>query len=140
MSIERTFSIVKPDATRRNITGDINAMIESAGLRIVAQKRLYITKMQAEQFYAEHVGKVWFPEFMAYITSGPCVVQVLEGENAIVRYRELMGTTDAAKAAPGTIRHKYGLSIQENTVHGSDSPASAVREISQFFSGIEIVG
>lgn len=140
MAIERTFSIIKPDATARNLTGVINAMIEQAGLRIVAQKRVRITREQAERFYAVHRERPFFRELVEFMTSGPVVVQVLEGENAIARYRELMGATDPAKAAPGTIRKLYALSIGENSVHGSDGPETAAREISQFFSENEIVG
>lgn len=140
MAIERTFSIIKPDATARNLTGAINAMIEQAGLRIVAQKRVRITREQAERFYAVHRERPFFRELVEFMTSGPVVVQVLEGENAIARYRELMGATDPAKAAPGTIRKLYALSIGENSVHGSDGPETAAREISQFFSENEIVG
>jgi nucleoside-diphosphate kinase len=140
MAIERTFSIIKPDATARNLTGAINAMIEQAGLRIVAQKRVRITREQAERFYAVHRERPFFRELVEFMTSGPVVVQVLEGENAIARYRELMGATDPAKAAPGTIRKLYALSIGENSVHGSDGPETAALEISQFFSENEIVG
>jgi nucleoside-diphosphate kinase len=140
MAIERTFSIIKPDATARNLTGAINAMIEAAGLRIVAQKRLRITREQAETFYAVHRDRPFFRELVDFMISGPVVVQVLEGENAIARYREIMGATDPAKAAPGTIRKTYGKSISENSVHGSDAPDTAEKEIAQFFSGNEIVG
>jgi nucleoside-diphosphate kinase len=140
MAIERTFSIIKPDATARNLTGAINAMIEAAGLRIVAQKRLRITREQAETFYAVHRDRPFFRELVDFMISGPVVVQVLEGENAIARYREIMGATDPAKAAPSTIRKTYGKSISENSVHGSDAPDTAEKEIAQFFSGNEIVG
>jgi nucleoside-diphosphate kinase len=140
MALERTFSIVKPDATARNLTGVINAMIEQAGLRIVAQKRVRITREQAETFYAIHRERPFFRELVEFMTSGPVVVQVLEGENAIARHRDLMGATDPAKAAPGTIRKTHARSITENAVHGSDAPETAVKEIAQFFSGNEIVG
>ncbi len=140
MAIERTFSILKPDATARNLTGAINAMIEAAGLRIVGQKRVRITKEQAERFYAIHRERPFFGELVSFMTSGPVVVQVLEGNNAIAKYREVMGATDPAKAAAGTIRKVHAKSIGENSVHGSDSPENAVTEINQFFSGNEIVG
>ena len=140
MAIERTFSIIKPDATRRNITGKINALIEDAGLRIVAQKRVRISKEQAETFYAVHRERPFFKELVSFMTSGPVVVQVLEGENAIVKYRDIMGATDPAKAAAGTIRKLYAKSIGENSVHGSDAAETAAKEIAQFFSGNEIVG
>jgi nucleoside-diphosphate kinase len=140
MAIERTFSIIKPDATARNLTGAINAVIEAAGLRIVAQKRVRITREQAETFYGVHRARPFFGELVDFMTSGPVVVQVLEGENAIARYRDVMGATDPAKAAEGTIRKKYAQSIGENSVHGSDAPETAVEEIAQFFSGNEIVG
>jgi nucleoside-diphosphate kinase len=140
MAIERTFSILKPDATERNITGAINAIIEQAGLRIVAQKRILITKEQAETFYGVHRERPFFGELVEFMTSGPVVVQVLEGENAIAKYREVMGATDPAKAAAGTIRKVHAKSIGENSVHGSDAPETALKEISQFFAGNEIVG
>ena len=140
MSIERTFSIIKPDATARNLTGAINAMIEQAGLRIVAQKRVHITRTQAETFYSVHRARPFFGELVDFMISGPVVVQVLEGENAIVRYRDIMGATDPAKAAPGTIRKVHSQSIGENSVHGSDAPDTATKEIAQFFAGNEIVG
>jgi nucleoside-diphosphate kinase len=140
MAIERTFSIIKPDATARNLTGAINAVIEAAGLRIVGQKRVRITREQAETFYGVHRERPFFGELVDFMTSGPVVVQVLEGENAIARYRDVMGATDPAKAAEGTIRKKYAQSIGENSVHGSDAPETAVQEITQFFSGNEIVG
>jgi nucleoside-diphosphate kinase len=140
MAVERTFSILKPDATARNITGAINAMIEQAGLRIVAQKRVRITREQAEQFYAVHKERPFFKELVAFMISGPVVVQVLEGEGAIAKYREVMGATDPAKAAAGTIRKVHAKSIGENSVHGSDAPDTAQREIAQFFSDNEIVG
>jgi nucleoside-diphosphate kinase len=140
MGIERTFSIIKPDATERNLTGAINAAIEAAGLRIVGQKRVRITRDQAETFYSVHRARPFFGELVDFMTSGPVVVQVLEGENAIQRYRDVMGATDPAKAAEGTIRKRYAQSIGENSVHGSDAPETAVQEIAQFFSGNEIVG
>lgn len=140
MALERTFSILKPDATERNLTGAINAMIEKAGLRIVAQKRVRITKAQAERFYGVHKERPFFGELVQFMTSGPVVVQVLEGENAIAKYREVMGATDPAKAAEGTIRKVHARSIGENSVHGSDAPDTAVREIAQFFSENDIVG
>ena len=140
MAIERTFSIIKPDATARNLTGAINAMIEGAGLRIIAQRRTRITREQAETFYAVHRERPFFRELVEFMTSGPVVVQVLEGENAIARYREIMGATDPAKAAPGTIRKIHAKSVGENSVHGSDAAETAQQEIAQFFSGNEIVG
>jgi nucleoside-diphosphate kinase len=140
MPLERTFSILKPDATRRNLTGAINAMIEKAGLRIVAQKRVRITREQAQTFYAVHKARPFFGELVATMTAGPVVVQVLEAEDAIARYRDVLGATDPAKAAPGTIRKEFALSLSENSAHGSDSPETAVVEIAQWFSGNEIVG
>ena len=140
MAIERTFSIIKPDATARNLTGAINAMIEGAGLRIIAQRRTRISREQAETFYAIHRERPFFRELVEFMTSGPVVVQVLEGENAIARYREIMGATDPAKAAPGTIRKVHAKSLGENSVHGSDAPDTAQQEIAQFFSGNDIVG
>ena len=140
MAIERTFSIIKPDATARNLTGAINAVIERAGLRIVAQRRLRITREQAEIFYAVHRQRPFFRELVEFMSSGPVVVQVLEGENAIAKYREIMGATDPAQAAPGTIRKLHARSISENSVHGSDAPETAQREIAQFFAGNDIVG
>jgi nucleoside-diphosphate kinase len=140
MAIERTLSIIKPDATARNLTGAINAMIEQAGLRIVAQKRVRITRQQAETFYAVHRDRPFFSELVEFMTSGPVVVQVLEGVNAVAKYRDIMGATDPAKAAAGTIRKVYAKSIGENSVHGSDAPDTAQSEIAQFFSGNEIVG
>ena len=122
MAVERTFSIIKPDATKRNLTGAVNAMIEQAGLRIIAQKRVRISKAQAETFYAVHRERPFFPELVEFMTSGPVVVQVLEGDNAIAKYRDIMGATDPAKAAPGTIRKIHAKSISENSVHGSDAP------------------
>jgi nucleoside-diphosphate kinase len=140
MAMERTFSILKPDATERNLTGAINAVIEKAGLRIIAQKRLRMAKSEAEIFYAVHRERPFFQELVTFMTSGPVVVQVLEGENAIARYREVMGATDPAKAADGTIRKLYARSMGENSVHGSDAADTAAKEIAQFFSGNEIVG
>jgi nucleoside-diphosphate kinase len=140
MALERTFSILKPDATERNLTGAINAMIEKAGLRIVGQKRVRITKEQAQRFYGVHKERPFFGELVEFMTSGPVVVQVLEGENAIAKYREVMGATDPAKAAEGTVRKVHAKSIGENSVHGSDSPDNARIEIAQFFSENEIVG
>jgi nucleoside-diphosphate kinase len=140
MAIERTFSIIKPDATSRNLTGAINAMIEQAGLRIIAQKRVRISREQAETFYAVHRERPFFRDLVDFMISGPVVVQVLEGENAIAKYREVMGATDPAKAAEGTIRKVHAKSIGENSVHGSDAPDTAQKEIAQFFSGNEIVG
>ena len=140
MALERTFSILKPDATERNITGAINAIIEKAGLRIVAQKRVRISREQAEKFYAVHRERPFFRDLVDFMISGPVVVQVLEGDNAIARYRELMGATDPAKAAAGTIRKTHAKSIGENSVHGSDAPETAIREIAQFFAENEIVG
>lgn len=140
MAIERTFSILKPDATEHNLTGAINALIEKAGLRIVAQKRVRISREQAEKFYSVHRERPFFSELVDFMISGPVVVQVLEGDNAIAKYRDVMGATDPAKAAPGTIRKTHARSIGENSVHGSDAPETAVREIAQFFSENEIVG
>ena len=140
MATERTFSILKPDATERNLTGAINAMIEQAGLRIVAQKRIRITRKEAETFYGVHRERPFFGELVEFMTSGPVVVQVLEGDNAIAKYREVMGATDPAKAAAGTIRKVHAKSIGENSVHGSDAADTAAKEIAQFFSGNEIVG
>jgi nucleoside-diphosphate kinase len=140
MAVERTFSILKPDATARNLTGAINAMIEQAGLRIVGQKRVRITREQAERFYGVHRARPFFGELVDFMTSGPVVVQVLEGDNAIAKYRDVMGATDPAKAAAGTIRKVHARSIGENSVHGSDSAENAGVEIAQFFAGNEIVG
>lgn len=140
MARERTFSILKPDATERNLTGAINALIEKAGLRIVAQKRVRMTREQAETFYAVHRERPFFGELVEFMTSGPVVVQVLEGENAVAKYREVMGATDPAKAAEGTIRKLHARSMGENSVHGSDATDTAAQEIAQFFSGNEIVG
>ncbi|MEQ9334970.1 nucleoside-diphosphate kinase [Thalassobaculum sp.] len=140
MALERTFSIIKPDATNRNLTGKVNAMIEAAGLRIVAQKRIRMTREQAETFYAVHKARPFFGELVDFMISAPVVVQVLEGEGAVVKYREVMGATDPAKADAGTIRKEVALSIGENSVHGSDAAETAAIEIAQFFSGNEIVG
>ena len=140
MAVERTFSILKPDATGRNLTGAINAIIEKAGLRIVAQRRVRISREQAEKFYAVHRERPFFRELVDFMISGPVVVQVLEGDNAIAKYREVMGATDPAKAAAGTIRKTHAKSIGENSVHGSDAPETAEREIAQFFSENEVVG
>lgn len=140
MAIERTFSIIKPDATARNLTGAINAIIEKAGLRIVAQKRIQMTRGQAEAFYAVHKARPFFGELVDFMVSGPVVVQVLEGEGAILKYRDAMGATDPSKAAEGTIRKAHAQSIGENSVHGSDAAETASVEIAQFFSGNEIVG
>lgn len=137
---ERTFSILKPDATARNLTGAINAVIEGAGLRIVAQKRIKMTRADAEQFYAVHSERPFFGELVETMTSGPVVVQVLEAEGAIAKYREIMGATNPAQAADGTIRKLYAVSIGENSVHGSDAPETAKIEIAQFFPEAEIVG
>ena len=140
MAVERTFSIIKPDATERNLTGAINAMIEKAGLRIIAQKRVRITREQAETFYGVHRERPFFGELVSFMTSGPVVVQVLEGDGAIAKYRAVMGATDPGKAADGTIRKVHARSIGENSVHGSDAPDTAAKEIAQFFAGNEIVG
>jgi nucleoside-diphosphate kinase len=140
MAVEHTFSIIKPDATKRSLTGAVNALIETAGLRIVAQKRVRITREQAEAFYGVHRARPFFGELVEFMTSGPVVVQVLQGENAIAKYREVMGATDPSKAAAGTIRKLHALSIGENSVHGSDAPETAAIEIAQFFAGNEIVG
>ena len=140
MAVERTFSILKPDATKRNLTGAVNAIIEKAGLRIIAQKRVRITREQAETFYGVHRERPFFGELVEFMTSGPVVVQVLQGEGAIAKYRDAMGATDPSKAADGTIRKLYAKSIGENSVHGSDAPDTAEREIAQFFSENEVVG
>jgi len=140
MGLERTFSIIKPDATRRNITGKVVAKLEEGGLTIVAQKRIHMTREQAEGFYAVHKERPFFGELVAFMTSGPVIVQVLEGENAIQRNREIMGATNPAEAAVGTIRAEFAESIGENTVHGSDGPDTAKDEIAFFFSEDEIVG
>lgn len=140
MPIERTLSILKPDATRRNLTGQVNARLEAAGLRIVAQKRLHLTTAQAEAFYAVHRERGFFRDLVTFMTSGPVVAQVLEGENAVARNREVMGATDPAKAAPGTIRKDFAESIEANSAHGSDSAENAAVEIGFFFAAIEITG
>ncbi len=140
MALERTFSIIKPDATERNLTGAVNAVIEGAGLRIVAQKRIRMTREQAETFYAVHKERPFFGELVDFMISAPVVVQVLEGENAVAKYREIMGATNPASAAEGTIRKQFARSVGENSVHGSDSADNARMEIAQFFSGNEIVG
>lgn len=140
MAVERTLSIIKPDATRRNLTGKINSRFEDAGLRIVAQKRLRLAKEQAERFYEVHRERPFFGELVSFMISGPVVVQVLEGENAVSRNREIMGATNPANAAPGTIRKDFAESIEANSVHGSDSLDNANREIAFFFSECEIVG
>jgi nucleoside-diphosphate kinase len=137
---ERTFSIIKPDATRRNLTGKVNAVIEDAGLRIVAQRRIRMTKAQAEKFYEVHKERPFFGELVEFMTSAPVVVQVLEGENAVAKYREVMGATNPAQAAEGTIRKLYAESVGENSVHGSDSLENAKIEIAQFFTEDDIVG
>ena len=140
MALERTLSIIKPDATRRNLVGQIVARLEKAGLRVVAQKRIQLTRAQAEGFYAEHKERPFFGSLCSFMTSGPVVVQVLEGEGAIAKNREVMGATNPANAAPGTIRKDFAESMEANSAHGSDSPASAVREIGYFFSQLELVG
>jgi nucleoside-diphosphate kinase len=140
MSVQRTFSILKPDVTKRNLTGAVNAKIEAAGLRIVAQKRIHMTRAQAETFYGVHSARPFFGELVEMMTSEPVVVQVLEGENAIQAYRDVMGATNPANAAEGTIRKAFALSMGENSVHGSDAPETAAQEIAQFFAGNEIVG
>lgn len=140
MVTERTFSIIKPDATRRNLTGAINAKIEAAGLRIVAQKRVKWKQADARKFYAVHKARPFYKDLVKFMTSGPIVVQVLEGQNAIAKYREVMGATNPANAAPGTIRKEFAESIEANSVHGSDSPENAKKEIKQVFKASEIVG
>ena len=140
MTVQRTFSIIKPDATRRNLTGKINAVIEENGLRIVAQRRVRLTTYQAKAFYDVHAGKPFYDELVAFMTSEPVVVQVLEGENAVAHYREVMGATNPEKAAEGTIRKMFAVSMGENSVHGSDSEENAAREIGFFFSQCDIVG
>jgi nucleoside-diphosphate kinase len=139
MAIERTLSIIKPDATKRNITGKINAIIEAAGLEIVAQKRIYLSRRDAESFYGEHKERSFFGELVDFMVSAPVVVQVLQGENAIAKYRAVMGATNPKDAAEGTIRKEHANSVGENSVHGSDSVTSAEREIAFFFAGNEIV-
>lgn len=140
MAKQRTFSILKPDATERNLTGKINAVFENNGLRIVAQKRLRMSRLQAREFYSVHKERPFYEELVEYMVSGPVVVQVLEGENAVAKNRELMGATNPANAEPGTIRKEFAESIERNSVHGSDSPENAATEIAFFFSGTEIVG
>ena len=140
MALERTFSIIKPDATRRNLTGKVNALLEAGGLRIVAQKRIHMSGAQAESFYGVHKERPFFKSLCDFMTSGPVVVQVLEGENAIARNREIMGATNPANAAEGTIRKTLAESIEANSVHGSDSAENAAVEIAYFFAGTEIVG
>ena len=140
MTIERTFSIIKPDATEKNLTGAINAVIEKAGLRIVAQKRVRWTEDQAKEFYAEHKARPFYGELVEFMTSGPVVTQVLEGEDAVAKYREIMGATDPAEAKPGTIRKLFAESKGKNSVHGSDSLAAAEREIALNFNSADIVG
>ena len=139
MAVERTLSIIKPDATRRNLTGKINAKFEDGGLRIVAQKRVQLSQKQAEQFYAVHSERPFFKDLVSFMISGPVVLQVLEGENAIARNREIMGATNPANAAEGTIRKEFAESIEANSVHGSDAPETAAQEIAVFFAGTEIV-
>ena len=140
MAIQRTFSIIKPDATKRNLTGAINAKIEAAGLRVIAQKRIRMTRENAETFYGVHKERPFFGELVDFMISEPVVVQVLEGEDAILKYREVMGATDPAEASDGTIRKEFALSKGENSVHGSDAPETAAEEIAYFFAGMEIVG
>ena len=140
MATQRTFSIIKPDATKRNLTGKVNSIIEAAGLRIVAQRRILMTTEQAKRFYAVHAERPFYGELVEFMTSGPVVVQVLEGENAVAKYREGMGATNPADAAEGTIRKEVALSIGENSVHGSDSDENAEIEIKQFFSEADIAG
>ncbi|MEQ8344574.1 MAG: nucleoside-diphosphate kinase [Sneathiellaceae bacterium] len=140
MAIQRTFSIIKPDATRRNITGKIVDRLESAGLRVVAQKRLQLSRAQAEAFYGVHRERPFFNDLCTFMTSGPVVVQVLEGEDAVQKNRDVMGATNPANAAEGTIRKDFAESIEANSVHGSDAPETAAEEIAFFFSGTEIVG
>ncbi len=137
---ERTFSIIKPDATRRNLTGKVNAVIEAAGLRIVGQRRIQMTKAQAEKFYEVHAARPFYGELVEFMTSAPVVVQVLEGDNAVAKYREVMGATNPADAAEGTIRKLYAESVGENSVHGSDSAENAALEIAQFFTDGDIPG
>ena len=140
MATERTLSIIKPDATKRNLTGAINKKFEDAGLRIVAQKRIHLTKAQAGKFYEVHAERPFYDELTEFMSSGPVVVQVLEGEGAIAKNREVMGATNPADAAPGTIRAEFAESVGENSVHGSDAPETAAEEIAFFFSGLELVG
>lgn len=140
MSTQRTFSIIKPDATRRNLTGAINSKIESSGLRIIAQKRIQMSDAQAKEFYAVHAERPFYNDLVSFMTSGPVVVQVLEGENAVLAYREVMGATNPSEAADGTIRKEFAENIEANSVHGSDSDENATIEITHFFSDDEIVG
>jgi len=140
MALQRTFSIIKPDATNRNLTGAINAKLEGAGLRIIAQKRLHLTKAQAGVFYAVHKERPFYDELCTFMSSAPIVAQVLEGEDAVAKNREVMGATNPAEAAAGTIRKEFALSLGENSVHGSDAPETAAEEIAYFFSGLELVG
>jgi len=140
MTAERTLSIIKPDATRRNLTGRINAMIEDAGLRIIAQKRVLWSKSDAEAFYAVHRERPFYRDLVTFMSSGPIVLQVLEGEDAVAKYRKVMGATDPAKAEPGTIRRNFAQSIEANSVHGSDSAANAANEIAMCFTAAEVVG
>ncbi len=140
MATQRTFSMIKPDATKRNLTGKINAKLEEAGLRIIAQKRVHLTPAQAGQFYAVHKDRPFYGELVEFMSSGPIVAQVLEGEDAVAKNREVMGATNPAEAADGTIRKDFALSIGENSVHGSDALDTAAEEISFFFSGLELVG
>ncbi|MEM9760954.1 MAG: nucleoside-diphosphate kinase [Pseudomonadota bacterium] len=140
MAVSRTFSIIKPDATKRNLTGAINAKLEAAGLRIVAQKRIHMTKAQAEKFYEVHAARPFYDELTSFMCSAPVVVQVLEGEDAVAKNRDVMGATNPAEAAEGTIRKEFALSIGENSVHGSDSDENAAIEMAYFFAGTEIVG
>jgi len=140
MAVERTLSIIKPDATRRNLTGEIVARFEKAGLRVVGQRRIHLSKAQAEAFYAVHAARPFYKSLVEFMTSGPVVVQVLEGESAIAKNREVMGATDPSKAAPGTIRKDFAQSIEANSVHGSDATETAANEIRFFFSDLDIVG
>lgn len=140
MAVERTLSIIKPDATERNLTGSINSYIEKAGLRVIAQKRIRLTREQAESFYSVHKERSFFGELVEFMISGPVVVQVLEGANAIAKYREVMGATNPANADAGTIRKDFAVDVQNNSVHGSDAAATAAQEIAFYFAGIEIVG
>ncbi len=140
MAVQRTFSIIKPDATNRNLTGAINAKLEAAGLRIVAQKRIHLSKAQAGVFYGVHAERPFYDELCEFMSSAPIVVQVLEGEDAVLKNREVMGATNPADADEGTIRKEFALSIGENSVHGSDAPETAAQEIAYFFSGLELVG
>jgi nucleoside-diphosphate kinase len=140
MAIERTFSILKPDATRRNLTGKINAVFEANGLAIVAQKRIWMSRAQAQEFYKVHASRPFYNDLVDFMVSGPVVVQVLEGENAVAKNRDLMGATNPANAAEGTIRKLFAESIEANSVHGSDSPENAAIEIAYFFAGLDIVG